>query len=275
MTATPGTGGGTGPVAGRRAGSRRGVTAPPGAALRRTVAFAALQLRLLWRFRLMAVYLAVCLFYVAVLRLVPGEFRPLVLALVLYTDPAILGFLFAAGMVLLERDQGTYAPIFVSPTRPIEYLAAFAFVFVLLAVAAALVITLGAGTSIAAALRAALWVVPASITFTMMGLGVAAASHSINQFLGRGAPALALFNLPMVAFFGLVPWAAVGWVPGAYPLARFAAVLLAPESTVRRAAEAGLAPAWGVVATAVWPALASWWGSRRFTRRVVRTLGGA
>ena len=59
--------------------------------------------------------------YIGVLAMVPPAYRDAVAALVILTDPAMLGIFFIGGIWLLERGEGLHRFWCVSPLRPVEY----------------------------------------------------------------------------------------------------------------------------------------------------------
>lgn len=60
--------------------------------------------------------------YIAVLILVPSEYKKMTASLIILTDPAMLGVFFIGGIWLLEKGEGLHRFWSVSPLRPIEYI---------------------------------------------------------------------------------------------------------------------------------------------------------
>ena len=71
---------------------------------RRLTRSVANDLRLQYRHKFYHVYLVITILYLAALRLIPADARPVVLSLLIFTDPAMLGFFFVAALVLFEKD---------------------------------------------------------------------------------------------------------------------------------------------------------------------------
>jgi fluoroquinolone transport system permease protein len=69
------------------------------------------EMRIQSRGGLYAAYGAMTVFFFLVLVLLPEEFRSRGFGLIVLLDPAFMGFFFAGGLVLLERDQGVLALI--------------------------------------------------------------------------------------------------------------------------------------------------------------------
>lgn len=78
--------------------------------------------RLQWRYGIYAAYAFVVLLYVAVLVGV-GQYLPdWAIGVIVFSDPAAVGFFFLGGLLMLERSERVRAPLAVSPLRPITYL---------------------------------------------------------------------------------------------------------------------------------------------------------
>lgn len=79
--------------------------------IRTTAALVATEIRIQFRGGLYAAYAAMTAFFFGLLLLLPAAYRPQGFELIVLLDPAFLGFFFAGGLVLLERDQGVLALI--------------------------------------------------------------------------------------------------------------------------------------------------------------------
>ena len=89
--------------------SSRGPAAPPGAAAPRRPAHCGpfrAELRLQFRNGFYAAYLAMTLVFFFILVALPAGLREAGFTLIVLMDPAFMGFFFAGGLILLERDQG-------------------------------------------------------------------------------------------------------------------------------------------------------------------------
>lgn len=70
------------------------------------------DIRFQWRHGFYAVYAIVSAVYAGILHGLPAGIREKAAQAIIYSDPVILGFLFAGGMVLLEKRQGVLEPLF-------------------------------------------------------------------------------------------------------------------------------------------------------------------
>ncbi len=162
------------------------------------------DMRLQLRHGFYTAYAFVCTAYIVLLQVIPADARELASRMLTFSDPSALGFYFIGGLVLLERGQGVYDSLFVTPFRPFEYIASKTLSLSLLAVLSACVIhaaTFG--------LTAKLWGIVTStgltaMFFTTLGLGVAVKSRSVNGFFLQSAFYSLPFLLPLIPYFGLL-----------------------------------------------------------------------
>lgn len=169
-------------------------------------------------------------------------------------------FFFVAGLMLLERDEGTLSALAVSPCSPGGYLGVRMISLTTLAAVETLaVVWIGFGTSGAWLLMLSGMAALGAI-YTGVGAAVAARYTSVNTLLLPASMVLTLLLLPLIPHFGLGP----RWLFLLHPIE--------PPLTVIRAAwgVAGYANlAYGVAGSVVWGAIAFLWG-RRSVARVMR-----
>jgi fluoroquinolone transport system permease protein len=149
-------------------------------------------------------YLLFSVFYIAVLLMVPGTVRREVAALIIWSDPAALGFFFIGGIVLLEKGEGLHSYLSILPVTTRE--------FVLAKVLSLSLISLLAGLAIAAAGLAGqvnyviltVAVLAGAGIFTLFGLSVGVAARSVNHYMVIGVPVgLLLMGPSVIILFGL------------------------------------------------------------------------
>jgi fluoroquinolone transport system permease protein len=117
----------------------------------------------------------------------------------------ITTFFFVAGLMLLERDEGTLTALAVSPFSPAAYLATRTITLTTLAAVETVVIVwlaFGAGGSWVFILSgtAALGVI-----YTGFGCGLGARYASVNEMLLPASAFVAVLLLPLLPHFGLAP----------------------------------------------------------------------
>jgi fluoroquinolone transport system permease protein len=176
-------------------------------ALRRLAAALIQDLRLQWRHGLWLVYAFVCLSYVLVLGLFGPAMRGLLTMLVLFADPAVLGFFFIGGLMLFERGDGTLPGSFASPLRIDEWMLAKVLSLTLLAIVASFTIAL----PLAPGLRPG-WLLVAIATtsscFVVIGIVAGTRFSTVNRYLIGGGLATTPLLLPLLGPLGVLdsPW---------------------------------------------------------------------
>ena len=135
------------------------------------------------------------------------------LILVIFNDPALLGFLFVGVMVLFEKNENTLQALSVSPMQAHNYLLSKGISLTIISVLCCLAMA---------------WVVKglqfnhlhfiaASIfttgIFAFMGFVVVAGVNSFNRYIIRAIGVIFLMLLPFLSFFDLAPYWLFVWLP--------------------------------------------------------------
>lgn len=201
---------------------------------------------------------------VLILHWLPRESLGWLLPALLLENMLINTFYFMAGLVLLEKGEGTISAQVVTPLRTWEYLAAKVLSLALLSVVEALAIAglalrlgfapipLVAGIALAAAL------------FCLYGFIVVARYDSINEYLLPSVLYTAVLGLPLLGYFGL-------WASPLLYLHPVQAPLVILQAAFRPLA--AWQWAYGLVYSALWIGIAGGLSQRAFRRFVVRTEG--
>jgi fluoroquinolone transport system permease protein len=161
-----------------------------------------------------AAYLAVTAVYVALLNILPPEPRAVLAPVLLFTDPAVLGFFFVGGLVLFERKQNLLEGFLVTPLRPGEYLFAKAFSLSLISLATSLAIV---WLGVRAPFNPLLLLMGVGLTapfFTLIGWTLAVRSRTLNGFIMASFLTTPLFAVPLAEYFGLFTHPLLYLVPG-------------------------------------------------------------
>jgi fluoroquinolone transport system permease protein len=193
------------------------------------------DLRYQWRYGFYFIYLFMIASFIAIVRLLPADWRQTALVLVLLSDPALLGFFFIGGILQLERGEGLLDALFLSPLRPWEYLVSKAASLGLLSALAGCAIALGSGLPGVNFALLAPALLLGSAAFTLLGVAVSVNLRSMNAFLSINGLWEALLLLPPILLLLGVAFLPLEIFPGS-------AVLRLVESAVGKGA-------------ALWPAL--------------------
>lgn len=159
------------------------------------------------------VYIILTLFYMILLGKLPAEWKSVLVPLVIFSDPAMVGFFFIGALVMLEKVQGVTQYVVVTPLRSLEYLLAKALSLTVLALAATFLITLTVYDQPLNWFLLILGVILTSFFFVLYGFVVAAPCITMNQFFIRMIPFLLLIILPCFSMIGF-PYS---WVFNIFP----------------------------------------------------------
>jgi fluoroquinolone transport system permease protein len=222
------------------------------------------DIRLQVRHGFYTAYAVVCTAYVILLQVVPGEARAITNMMLTFSDPSALGFYFIGGMVLLERGQGVYDSLFVTPYKAVEYIASKTLSLSLLAVLSACVIHAATFGLTAKLLGIGASTGLTAVFFTTLGLGVAVRSRSVNGFFLQSAFYSLPFLLPIIPYFGMLESPLWRLLPtwGSLTLLE-AAFLPAASSDIALAC----------LVLILWIGLAFLWTYRQFDRHIMHRVG--
>ncbi|EGW39194.1 ABC transporter [Desulfosporosinus sp. OT] len=148
------------------------------------------------------VYTLIAVLYIIILQKIPGGlFKDYTLALIVFSDPAMLGFFFIGGIVMLEKQQGILDYLAVTPLSPQEYITSKVVTLALLSVSASVVIALMTHLSGVNWLLLTISILALSVFFTLYGFMVTLGCRTINQYFFKTVPFLLLTTMPCFAIF--------------------------------------------------------------------------
>ncbi|MYB50808.1 MAG: ABC transporter permease [Acidobacteriia bacterium] len=187
-----------------------------------------------------------------------------VLPAVVFGNLVMINFYFVAGLVLLEKGEGTLEAQVVTPLASWEYLASKALTLAALAVVEQVVIVWSAYGGGFAAGPLVAGVVLAGVLYTLTGFLLVARYRSINEFMFPSVLFTTVISLPLLHYFGL--WDA--WLLYLHP---FTAPLVLLGGAFRP-----IAPwegAYGALYSAAWAGILLLAGLRAFDRFIVAREG--
>jgi fluoroquinolone transport system permease protein len=216
-----------------------------------------------------AAYLVMSVVYVVALRVAPESIARWLLPLILLSDPALLGFYFVGGLLMLERQDRTLEALFVAPLHTREYLAAKAISLTLLALlcCAGIAAASGVGFRLLPLLAG---VVLAAPLFVFIGIIAASRTASINRYMFMSILYVAPLCVPLIEYFGVGRSALWIALPMGAALRFFAGAV--------DSGPAGPGPAWAMAASfaslLLWNGVAYVWARRWFERHVIGRVEG-
>lgn len=161
------------------------------------------DLRLQVRYQIVTIAAIVTLLYVGIFRAIPAARDDKVLVLLVFSDPAMLGFLFIGALVLFERGANTLQALVVTPLSSSQYLWSKAISLTLIAVPCGFAMAFaghGADFDHLAFLAA---MTLTSLLFVFLGFVGVAWARSINAYLLIVPAFFAPVTLPFLDFFGI------------------------------------------------------------------------
>lgn len=180
--------------------------------MNRLLVFAGHDARLQYRYGIYAAYAFVVGFYVLALSLGHDVFPGWAIALIIYTDPAAVGFFFLGALMMLEKAEGVRVALAASPADAAGYLGGKVVTLTAIALLACVVL-LFVHRAAPYPLLLLLAVLLTSLTFLGIGVPIALTFRTVNGYLVGssgfltpliGPAFLALLN-PMPIWLGLWP----------------------------------------------------------------------
>lgn len=164
-----------------------------------------LDARLQWRNGFYLASMIVAVPAVVLLGMLPDPALTWVLPLVLFENTFINTFFFIAGLVLLERDEGSLSAQAVAPLRNVEYLAAKLLTLTALATVEGVVIVLLTFDGAVHLGWLLVGQVSLALLLTLLGLATISGYRTINEFLMPSVAITILLCLPMFRFLEMLP----------------------------------------------------------------------
>ncbi len=175
------------------------------------------------------IYTIMVFFYILLLGFLPDAWKGNGTAIVLFSDPAALGFFFIGGIILLEKGERVLDVLFVSPLKVWEYILAKAISLGLISVLTGVIIA-AAGLGLAINIPVLiLSLLSGSVFYTFIGIAVGVKAKSVNQFLIITVPAELILGVPPILllfgvklrFLEIMPGSLIlrlfQWCAGQYP----------------------------------------------------------
>lgn len=175
------------------------------------------------------------------LRMLPPAATRMVLPIVIFSIPSVVGLLFAAGLAIVDQSQSDYSTRLHTPLRRVRHLATrLALHTISGSIAAALFVSV---SGVARGVTVVIMIVaPTALGFAGVGIALAACLAKLQNTRPTTASApttaalaftLIPFAIPLLAYFELVSRASVVsrvavWFPGGGPLALLSMVLAGP-----------------------------------------------
>lgn len=158
------------------------------------------DITLQWRQGFWLVYFVVSALYILILLNIPNEKRMMVSLLMILTDTTMLGVLFVGALVLLEKQQLVIHSLFVTPLEPAAYIWSKTISLSSIAIVMSMLVYLPVWQFSAFSLILLGTIAFTALTFTLLGVGLAAGVNTINGYFGIQMGVSMLLLLPVVPY---------------------------------------------------------------------------
>jgi fluoroquinolone transport system permease protein len=161
--------------------------------------------RLLNRNRIIQISVLVTLIYIAVFKGLSsfGDMDQ-VLVLVIFNDPALLGFLFIGVMILFEKNENTLQALAVSPFNERYYILSKSLSLTVVSTACCLAMAFASHGTHFNFIHFISASILTSMLFSFLGFIVVAGENSFNHYILKALGYLVLLSVPFVGYFDLV-----------------------------------------------------------------------
>lgn len=170
--------------------------------------------RLLQRYNIIKVSILVTAIYMALFYwLRELEEAEKILVLIIFNDPALIGFLFAGVMVLFERNENTLQALSVTPLRKGQYILSKSLALSLIATACCFAMAIAAMGSRFNFIHFGMASMLTTLMFSFLGFMMVAGEKGFNRFILKTLGIILVLALPFLGFFGLSPREWFLWIP--------------------------------------------------------------
>ncbi len=160
---------------------------------------------LLQRNRIIILSLAVTAVYTAVFRLLAsyGEVEKF-LILVIFNDPALIGFLFVGVIVLFENNENTIQALAVSPVKVRNYILSKSLALTSISVVCCYAMAIACFGSGFHVFHYGMAAILGTLMFSFLGFVIVAGQTSFNRYILRAIGVIILLAVPFLGYFDIV-----------------------------------------------------------------------
>lgn len=159
------------------------------------------------------IYLILSFIYVSVIYQTGEKVAVILTPVLLYFDPAMVGFMFTGGMVMLEKQQGLTSYIGITPFKTLEYIAVRTISMAGLALFASLIICTAVWKPFNI-LTLMTGIILVSAFHTLLGLHASSKCRSMNDYFIRMIPYMLIIILPVLGFLDSNWFVILRYFPG-------------------------------------------------------------
>jgi fluoroquinolone transport system permease protein len=127
------------------------------------------------------------------------------LILVIFNDPALLGFLFVGVLVLFEKNENTLDALAVTPIKISNYILSKSISLTFLSIGCCLAMVIAAHGIQFHIFHFIMATILTTLIFSMLGFIAVAGLSSFNQYILRALGIILLLSVPFLSYFDVVP----------------------------------------------------------------------
>ncbi len=139
------------------------------------------DMRFQWKSGFYFIYLFLLALYIIILGVLSPEVKTKIGAILIFSDPATLGFFFMGAVILLEKSQNVLSHIAVSPLPASRYILSKTLSLSIISTIVAMVIAIAAGFP--NLMGVFFGILFSSVIFTLIGVVFATFTPSLNMYL--------------------------------------------------------------------------------------------
>lgn len=158
------------------------------------------DLLLLAKYGILPVAIGIGALYIALIYFL--NIPPNIIALLIFSDPSMMGFIFVGVMVLFEKQAGTSSALIVTPLRPWQYLLSKSISLTIPALIISIAMTFASRESVNLML-VIIAVFLTSVLFLLLGFIGAQRVKTFNQYILIIPMFIAPLSIPIIDYFGL------------------------------------------------------------------------
>lgn len=148
------------------------------------------------------VYILLTLIYMLIIMNLPKDINDVVVPLIVFTDPSVVGFFFIGGIIMLEKEQKVLQYLVVTPLRSKEYLLSKVISLTVLGEVAGIAITLVSYNGNVKWSILIIGILLSSIFFTLYGFIATVGCKTINEYFIKMVPYMMFVVLPCFSVLG-------------------------------------------------------------------------
>ncbi|ACS89656.1 MAG TPA: ABC transporter permease [Thermococcaceae archaeon] len=212
------------------------------------------------------VYILIGLAYGLMLMVFPEQYLPTMVPIFLLFEPGLVGFMFVGTEIFAEKKDGAIGALAVTPIEWRSYILAKTLLLSVLSIIGAILIMAIGTRSLNGLPYVIVGVFLVSIVYTLLGIGISAKYHDLDDYFVPIMGVLVISLLPFVHYHGYLTseiWKVLYAIPS-YPGLYF---FKAPFEEISRDAMT-----WSAVALIVWAGIAYYIARIRFYKYAVEGL---